>query len=155
MIGVLTTSCEPNTPSTESNGKDYIDLGLPSGILWASRNEKNPQDANGLFTYNEAVNKYGKNVPTKEQWRELIKQCEWFWNGNEYTATGPNGNSILLPAEGYRQSNGTMEDIGIEGDYWSSTLDGSKIAWCFIMDSEVVYMDGEYCSCALSLRLVK
>ncbi len=36
---------------------EYIDLGLPSGTLWATENEE------GYFTFDEAVEKYGDSLP--------------------------------------------------------------------------------------------
>ena len=64
-------------------------------------------------------------MPTTEEQGELIGNCTWEWtalNGvNGYKVTGPNGNSIFLPAAGYR--NGT--DVSYSGNfgyYWSSSL---------------------------------
>ena len=153
--GLLASCEEPSTPSVRTNEVEYIDLGLPSGALWANQNEQNPQDTIGFYTYTEAINRYGKNIPTKEQWKELIDQCEWTLRNKTYIVTGSNGNSIKLPISGYRQSSGTVIGVGIDGEYWSSTLDGTNIAWCLIMDLEGPYMDGEYCNYALSVRLVK
>lgn len=45
-------------------------------------------------------------MPTKIEMEELISECTWKWtecNGvNGQLVTGPNGNSIFLPAAGYR-----------------------------------------------------
>ena len=64
-------------------------------------------------------------MPTTEEQRELLDNCTWEWttqNGvNGYKVTGPNGNSIFLPAAGYR--NGT--DVYLRGNYgyyWSGSL---------------------------------
>ena len=66
-------------------------------------------------------------MPTKEEQRELLNNCTWTratQNGvNGYKVTGPNGNSIFLPAAGYRY--GT--DVYNRGDYgyfWSSSAQG-------------------------------
>ena len=76
-------------------------------------------------------------MPTKEEWRELMKKCTWKWTDN-YNDTGiagqvvkaTNGNSIFLPAAGWRSSTGTG-DIGFAGWYWSSSLeaDSPDCAW--------------------------
>ena len=66
-------------------------------------------------------------MPTKEEFEELQNECSWQWttvNGiNGYRVTGPSGNSIFLPAAGYRY--GTTEDYqGKRGNtayYWTST----------------------------------
>ena len=64
-------------------------------------------------------------MPTKEEIRELLDHCTWNWttqdgvNGCE--VKGPNGNSIFLPAAGYRKGS-LLYYAGSGGDYWSSSL---------------------------------
>ena len=65
-------------------------------------------------------------MPTTEEQQELIKNCTWTWttqNGvNGYKVTSKkNGNSIFLPAAGYRSSSG-LHIAGSGGFYWSSSL---------------------------------
>ena len=64
-------------------------------------------------------------MPTKEETRELCDECTWTWttqNGvNGMKVTGPNGNSIFLPAAGYRSGTG-LYSRGSYGYYWSATL---------------------------------
>lgn len=64
-------------------------------------------------------------MPTKEEQEELRDNCKWLWtnrngvNGNK--VIGPNGNSIFLPASGFR----SRTDIFTKeegGDYWSCSL---------------------------------
>ena len=150
-----------------------VDLGLPSGTLWADRNvgadtpeaygdyfawgETEPKDYYDGSTYkwyNGSLTKYctdssygtvdGKAVldleddaayvnmgwewrmPTIEEQQELLNKCTWTWTTqnrfNGYKVTGPNGNSIFLPAAGYRyQDYRTL--TGSLGYYWSSSLD--------------------------------
>ena len=64
-------------------------------------------------------------MPTRAEWDELGNKCTWTWttqNGvNGYRVTGPNGNSIFLPAAGCR--NGAyVVSSGSYGYYWSSSL---------------------------------
>ena len=102
----------------------YIDLGLPSGTLWKNTNEE------GYYTFNQAKQRFGNNVPTKEQWEELIKNCSWQWSGwnydgdRGYYVKGRNGASIFLPSngcevakEGYHLT--LFRRVGF---YWSSTI---------------------------------
>lgn len=61
-------------------------------------------------------------IPTKKQMEELVKKCKWEWvslDGHDgCKVTGPNGNSIFLPACGYRyESELKME--GYSGLYWT------------------------------------
>ena len=65
---------------------------------------------------------YYYGIPTREEWQELIDQCEWTRQGNGIRGVGPNGNSIFFPTGGYKQGFDTY-DAGHDGYYWSSTLD--------------------------------
>jgi len=106
---------------------DWVDLGLPSGTLWKSSNETNPK----FYTYVEAIEKFGDQLPTKEQWEELKNNCQWAWADNGYKVTGPNGNSIFLPAAGYRFLNGDVVRSETYGSYWASNPSNSTDAWSF------------------------
>ena len=78
--------------------------------------------------------KWGGNwrMPTKAEQDELRNSCTWTWttqNGvNGYKVTGPNGNSIFLPAAGYRYGT-EASDRGSYGYYWSSSLNSRRTAF--------------------------
>lgn len=128
----------------------WIDLGLPSGTLWKDQNE-----AGGFYSYDQAMAKFGSNLPTKEQLEELKNSCRWTWNGNGYKVEGPSGESIVLPAAGYRNCGGSVSDVGSYGGYWSSTPDGSEDAWRLSFNSGRVGMYyGSRCG-SPSVRLVR
>ena len=64
-------------------------------------------------------------MPTVEEMQELIAYCTWKWVAVDdvfgYMVTGSNGNSIFMPAAGYR--NGTeLYNCGNYGYYWGGTL---------------------------------
>lgn len=63
-------------------------------------------------------------MPTKTECDELINNCTWTWstqNGvNGYTVEG-NGNSIFIPASGYRNGASLLND-GTEGYLWTDTF---------------------------------
>ena len=67
----------------------------------------------------------GWRMPTLDEIKELCNSCSWEWtalNGvNGYRITGPNGNSIFLPAAGYRYG-ADIYNTGNRGLYWSSSL---------------------------------
>lgn len=128
---------------------NYIDLGLPSGTLWADANEE------GFYTFDEAVEIYGDSLPTKEQFEELQTHCKWEWNGCGYEVTGPNGNTIVLPAAGYRFFDECVDYVGSNGLYWSSTPYGSDYTWTLYFYSGSVCMDYAYRCYVRSVRLIK
>ena len=127
-----------------------VDLGLPSGTLWKDKNEEG-----GFYTYDQAVSKFGDKLPTKEQFEELKNSCQWTWNGSGYKVVGPSGNSIVLPAAGYRGCDGSVHSVGSGGYYWSSTPDGSEYAWNLHFISGRLYMSNYSRCCGLSVRLVQ
>ena len=130
----------------------WVNLGLPSGTLWKNRNE------DGVYTYLSAVNKFGNNLPTKEQLEELGDECEWTWIGNGYRVTGPNGNFIVLPATGNQNlnCNGGRTFLSTDGCYWTSTSCGFDNAYCLIFDSRSYSAPWQGYRCyGYSVRLVQ
>ena len=114
--------CGLNAEETEQV-VSYVDLGLPSGTLWKSSIEE------GLFTYEQAINQFGSELPTKEQWIELNESCQWKWEDTCFVVSGLNGDSIILPAAGYRTCNEEVMSVGTYGGYWSATSNGASRAW--------------------------
>lgn len=68
----------------------------------------------------------GWRMPTKAEQDELLTECTWTWtnqngiNGHKVTSK-VNGNSIFLPAAGYRNDS-DLNKAGSYGYYWSSSL---------------------------------
>lgn len=85
----------------------------------------------GRTAYDVATKEWGLNwrMPTKEEIEELIEDCVWTWatqNGvNGYYVRGCNGDSIFLPAAGYR-SGLELNAASSCGYYWSSTANESE-----------------------------
>ena len=83
-------------------------------------------DSEGNLTaqYDAATANWGGDwrMPTYDELYELSTQCTWTWttqNGvNGYKVKGPNGNSIFLPAAGFRYGSSLYSG---SGDYLSST----------------------------------
>ena len=161
-------------PADPANGHEYVDLGLPSGLKWATCNvgAATPEAYGEYYAWGETAPKssyssdnysYSDNpdvlpldkdaaranwggqwrMPTDAEWTELREKCTWTWttlNGkNGYEVKGANGNSIFLPAAGYRGSGG-LSGAGGYGRYWSSSLDtdGPSGAWGVGFDSGFV-----------------
>jgi len=165
------------TGQTIVEDQDWVDLGLPSGTIWATRNvgASTPEDYGDYFAWGETApksvynwgtykwsyiyangcvrfSKYntdsdygavdnkteldpsddaacahypGGRMPSLEQIQELINKCTWQWtqrNGvNGQLVTGPNGNTMFLPAAG-RRCDESLNYVGSRGYYWSRTL---------------------------------
>ena len=134
---------------TQSLKKGYVDLGLPSGTLWKATNES------GFYDYDSAIRKYGKRLPSRDQWEELKDYCTWQWTGKGYKVSADNGKFIVLPAAGYRFSSGGVDNVGFWGYYWSSTPSSSKETWLLYFNSDNVRMSGEERCDGQSVRLVQ
>lgn len=133
----------------------YVDLGLPSGTKWKASNETTGY-ANVFYTYDEAVSAFGDMLPTKEQFDELRVYCTWEWQNNGgYKVTGTNGNSIVLPAAGFRTCGGDVGAVGSSGYYWSSTPFDSENAWYLFFYSGRVHVTGDYRCYGFAVRLVQ
>lgn len=76
--------------------------------------------------YDIARSQWGGNwrMPTVDELKELLDECQWEWT--EYNGvlgrkvTGPNGNSIFLPATGWRDENGQNKK-NAQGYYWTGS----------------------------------
>lgn len=149
-----------STTANVHEGYGWVNLGLPSGLKWATCNVGaiNPEPPGSFFAWGEIYTNssympnnctaYGRSwgdiggdssrdvararwggswrMPTKAEFQELKDNCTWTWTTqsgwNGYKVTGPNGNSIFLPAGGYR--GGIKLFYSNEcGFYWTSTPD--------------------------------
>lgn len=137
---------------TLSLSAQYVDLGLPSGTKWKSTNEE------GFYTCEQAMEKFGRYVPTKAQWEELLDYCSWVWTGRGCKVTGPNGRSIFLPADGmlYYHRN-ERQGQGEGGVYYAFTSEPGY-GWCMSFEKngepEIFYTD-DFGRKAFSTRLVQ
>jgi len=135
---------------------EAVDLGLPSGTLWANMNigATKPEDYGDYFAWGETETKdeYSRNtygytgnkaeldleddaahvnwgsdwrMPTREQFAELINTSytttEWTNQNGVFgrkITSRINGNSIFLPAAGYRNGS-SLSQLSSDGYYWS------------------------------------
>ena len=98
-------------------------------------------------------------MPTNEEMKELIDECkhEWVYINDVYGIefTGPNGNSIFLPATGYRNAT-NLQSQGDQGCYWlaSSLTNYNYFAYSLKISSEVVNTNSMYRNYGLCIRPV-
>ncbi len=165
--------------SVAKSGHEYVDLGLPSGTLWATCNLGAfvPEEYGGYYAWGETSTKrtYTKSnhyytgkpsvlppssdaatanwgndwqMPTKEQFEELIDNCTrtWtIWNGtNGWLLTGKNGNFIFLPITGEFEEDDQhfYENGGIGpcGFYHTSSRSNSDEKWYLCFDPSGVWI---------------
>ena len=111
----------------QENKTEFVDLGLPSGTLWASTYEMSGSSC--LYLPFEQAKKY--QLPTMEQYLELIDSCKWDYrkSGNSFShfiVIGPNGNSIKLAATGYCVAD--RLEFWATGYFWLNHEDGEDSA---------------------------
>ena len=127
-----------NNTNNTVNGHGYVDLGL--SVKWADCNvgASAPKEDGSYFTWTRSRMSFANVVekelngwkgnwrlPTVTEFTELLNRCKWIWNSQGYyKVVGPNGNSIILPAAGFRNGK-TLNDVNEGGYYWcSSPYDG-------------------------------
>ena len=134
------------------DNSNYVDLGLPSGTLWCKTNEGGDYV---LYTYEDAVQKFGSRLPTNEQFEELMDLCSWNKIGKRYQILGPNGNVIYLPAAGECNCDGEISNVDSYACYWSSTSKFPDCATSFSIREVWTMQNNMNLQCfGLSVRLV-
>ncbi len=131
---------------TEENSKTY---GKSMGSI-AGNSQYDAARANWGSTW---------RLPTSEEIDELINKCMWTWTSqgghNGYKVTGPNGNSIFLPAAGWRYGT-SLDSAGGLGGYWGATPyeDGTDNAYDLLFNSGGPDRDWDYRNIGQSVRPV-
>ena len=133
-LSVKWATCNVGASKAEDYGNYYAWGETSTKSDYSSSNSvtygKSFSDIKGDSRYDAARANWGGSwrLPTKKEYEELLNRCTWKWttqNGvNGYRVTGPNGNSIFLPAAGYRDGS-SLYSAGSNGYYWSSTPDES------------------------------
>ncbi len=215
MMTLGMASCNTNNNTNTTTG-EWVDLGLPSGVLWAKCNlgATTPEGYGNYYAWGETITKEtydwstyryatvgvddvlltltkyntseaygtidnmttleasddvatavlgsGARIPTKAEWQELLDNTTAEWTtvnnvfGRKFTAS--NGNSLFLPAAGFRFGS-SLYTAGTHGYYWSSSLRESLpyFAWqmCFNSDGQGVHDDSGGRYCGQSVRAVR
>lgn len=110
----------------------------------------------------------GWRMPTQVEMQELLDNCTYTRTTESGARgckfTGPNGNSIFLPAAGYHPYGSSLHDASFYGYYWSCSLGTDYLpyrAWYLFLDFTsgnsgscgMGNLDGDRCS-GLSVRPV-
>ena len=213
LIDYLLNGTWPDEPVTPPDNHEYVDLGLPSGTLWATCNvgANAPEEYGDYFAWGETepkeeyswenyqwcngtsntLTKYcfksscGYNgfvddkweldpeddaayvnwgslwrMPSVEQLNELIDNCSWTWTtlNDVYGRlfTGPNGNTLFLPAAGHLGVN-MLRSSDSDGLYWTRSLGNTGAYYALALS---FYSGGKQWwnirrNCGLSVRAVR
>ncbi len=211
FVFIFISSCGDDKDEPITHDKhEYVDLGLPSGTLWATCNigATIPEDMGNYFAWGETAPKeiydmdnykwynsssdkltkyctddqYGTvdnqtellpeddaayvnwgpmwRMPTLDQQQELMERCSWQWverNGvYGRLVTGPNGNTMFLPAADYRGDN-SLNNVQSIGAYWSRTLDSGYPSGLYFrnFEWESVYLFSHIRSYGFTVRPVR
>ena len=80
--------------------------------------------------------KEGWRMPSKEEMDELLEKCQWEWTVQNfvqgYKVTGPNGNSIFLPATGCLNYQGKYGQYQ-KGYYWTADVNADTPKECYYL----------------------
>ena len=124
-LSVKWATCNVGASGPSNYGKYYAWGETSTKSTYTDDNSKtygkSMDDIAGDSRFDAALANWGGTwrLPTKAEMEELVDKCTWTWKGNGYNVTGPNGNSIFLPATGVRGKS-SLSDAGSVGYYWSS-----------------------------------
>ncbi len=138
----------------------YVDLGLPSGTLWANDNIGPGHGYHFVYGIENPIRLYSRTntsfeqfdtdvlynreaiAPTREQFEELLANTtmtvDQTGSLDRITLTGTNGNSIFIPLSGYFDSGGddNITGVGTKLKLWTRDIEqGYPIACVIVNDS--------------------
>lgn len=211
MMTVAYVGCGKEENNSSNATVEWVDLGLPSGLLWASCNvgASAPVEYGDYFAWGEIGTKnvyewstyaygdagdklskycnkpeYGLNgftdnltsltpsddvaaiwlgngarIPSREEWQELLDNTTVEWTSvdgvNGCLCTAVNGNSLFLPAAGFREGS-KLWYAGRDGLYWSASLNTDRPfqTWDFEFDEYAQGMEDAHRLEGQSVRAV-
>lgn len=165
-LSVKWATCNVGASSPEQYGGYYA---------WGETNTKYSYDENNSTTerrsignicgtsYDVARATWGGTwrLPSRIEMQELVDLCQWTRTSqgghNGYKVTGPNGNSIFLPAAGKREGTMLLNE-GTNGFYWiGMPLEDDSLnfyAYIFIFTTESLNLGGTFRCFGQSVRPV-
>ncbi len=181
------TTSNPSTGSFVDgrDGKSYNTIAMPDGHVWMAENLNfDPQSGRDWCFGNDPSNcrTYGRlydwetatkvcptgwHLPSDREWQRLVDalggddvaggkmKSTRFWDSQNIGATNSSGFSGL-PGGG-RGSDGSYNDLGSYGGWWSATESSTYVAWGRILGSgfTFVYRDDYNKEAGFSVRCVR
>jgi len=164
-LSVKWATCNVGASSPADDGNYYAwgetqiksDYSEGNSITW----RKTMGDIGGDPQHDVARASWGGSwrLPMRSEFAELVEECRWVWTTmyghNGYEIVGPNGNSIFLPAAGYRTGS-SLNRAGSHGNYWSSTPyeSDTDFAYGLSFDSDSHFVGWGYRDYGFSVRPV-
>ncbi|WP_302590681.1 PEGA domain-containing protein [uncultured Muribaculum sp.] len=163
-LSVKWAACNVGASSIEDSGNYYAWGETATKAEYTKANSKtygkDIGDISGNPQYDAARANWGGTwrLPTMAEFDELRDKCKWEWTTqggrNGYRITGPSGNSIFLPAAGWR-SGSSLVGADTNGRYCSSTPSGDTGYMCsFLFFSSYWNTDWSYRSYGYTVRPV-
>ena len=128
-LSVLWATCNVGASSPSDYGGYYAWGETKTKSSYTEENSKtynvDMPDISGNPKYDAATANWGDGwrMPTMAEFEELVDKCDWEWTrqgGHKgYRVTGPNGNSIFLPAAGWHPET-LLYGVGGSGYYWGA-----------------------------------
>ena len=128
MTALLTVGCTPE----ENKEHDYVDLGLPSGLLWATCNvgANSPEEYGDYFAWGETQPKEVYNWSTYKYcmgsyntWTKYCSSSNYGYNGFADNLT------ILLPEDDAATANWGNEWRMPTKEEWQELYNNTTITW--------------------------
>lgn len=168
-LSVMWASCNLGAQSPSESGGYYS---------WGETSEKSKYYEKDYAYYNASTTEYtsigehiagtdydaarvnlggGWRMPTRDQFKELVDRCSWEWTQTEgingYNITGPNGNSIFLPAGG-EKSYSDLDYNNKEGRYFTDTEYDNERVYSLEFSSSSIYFsfimfEHKFCGCPI------
>lgn len=162
-LDIVPADKSASTPNTYGS---YVGWSDPTGTCTSSSpldyGGRNENDISGTeLDIAHVMWGEGWRLPLEKEFSELKEKCSWRWTSIQgvkgYVITGPNGNTLFLPAAGRRTNDGQFSFVGEYGSYWTGTIHPTMPANAYYMTFYEYYITTTYCArpFGMSVRPVK
>ena len=131
---IVVAGCKPDEPNNGDvlNGHEYVDLGLPSGTLWATCNvgAETPEGYGDYFAWGETEPKTTYNWSTYQHCNGVLDQLTKYCNDSDYGYNGFTDDlTVLQPSDDAATANWgsgwCMPTVG----QWRELRDNTSTVW--------------------------
>ena len=163
-LSVLWATCNVGAKTSDETGTYFAFGEIKTKKSFFVENsltyQKKMEDISGKHLYDAArhVMTGFWRTPTKSEIEELVNECYWEYDSGKqgYKITGPNGNSIFLPINGFINENNKqgLNDL-MMGRYMSSTpVTDDKCVWVLDFSKDYIKLSSNNRSFGFNIRPV-